>query len=77
MVLGSGCAQCHDVEQKVHEAVKVTEVVAEIKKVTDIMEMLKLGVMSTPAIIIDGVTMSTGRVPTVEEICGWLNQHRS
>ena len=77
LVLGSGCAKCHDVEQKVHEAVKVTAVVAEVKKVTDIMEMLKLGVMSTPAIIIDGVTMSTGRVPTVEEICGWLNQHRS
>ena len=55
----------------------MTEVAAEVKKVTDIMEMLKLGVMSTPAVIIDGVTMSTGRVPTVEEICAWLNQHKS
>ena len=43
LVLGSGCAKCHDVEQKVHEAVKVTEVVAEVKKVTDIVNFSQTG----------------------------------
>lgn len=47
---------------------------AIIEKVTDVMQMLRLGVMSTPSILIDDKPVAVGRVPSREEIDEWLRQ---
>ena len=45
----------------------------EVEKVTDFKEMMALGVMSTPAVIIDGTIMCTGRIPSKSEVMEWIH----
>lgn len=71
-VLGPGCAKCIQTEKIVREAVEQSGVTAQVIKVTDIMEMMNLGVMSTPAVIIDGKIVCSGRVPTHDQVIGWM-----
>ena len=75
LVIGPGCTKCKQAEKNVREAVKIADMDAEIQKVADIMKMLELGVMATPAIIIDGVTVCSGQVPTVDQVVDWLKAH--
>ncbi|SHN52187.1 thioredoxin family protein [Desulfovibrio litoralis] len=71
-VLGIGCPKCHETTNLVEKVVAELGVSASVEKVTDLKEMMKLGVMSTPAIVIDGVIKCTGRMPTADEIKSWL-----
>ncbi|MFP4088395.1 MAG: thioredoxin family protein [Desulfobacteraceae bacterium] len=72
-VLGPGCAKCGSTEQNVRDAVKEAGVEAEIKKVTDTMEIAKHGVFGTPAVVVDGEVKSVGKVPGKDEIIKWLS----
>ena len=63
-VLGPGCARCRETEQLVSSAVQEAGITASVEKVTDFREMMSLGVMATPAVVIDGRVMCTGRVPS-------------
>ena len=45
---------------------------ATVEKITDLREIMALGVLATPAVVIDGSIMCTGRVPSAEEIRDWL-----
>ena len=65
-VLGPGCAKCKVVVQESGSSAKV-------EKVTDFKEMMALGVMSTPAVIIDGTIMCTGRIPSKSEVMEWIH----
>lgn len=67
-VLGSGCARCKSVYQIIEKVVKENNVDAVVEKVDDIMEVMKYNVMSTPAIVIDGVVKMKGQVPTESEV---------
>lgn len=67
-VLGPGCAKCHSLEKVTREAVEKYKISANITKVDDIVEIMKYGVMTTPALVIDGQVMIKGRVPSVDEI---------
>jgi small redox-active disulfide protein 2 len=67
-VFGTGCAKCNRLEKNVHLAVKETGIKADIVKVSDISEIMNRGVIMTPALVINGVAKSTGRVPSVDEI---------
>ncbi len=67
-VLGSGCAKCKMLEASVIEAVKTMGADAEVVKVTDIDEILDMGVMITPALAIDGDVKSSGKVLTPAEV---------
>ncbi len=67
-VLGSGCAKCKMLEASVIEAVKAMGSDAEVVKVTDIDEILDMGVMITPALAIDGDVKSSGKVLTLAEV---------
>jgi len=71
-ILGSGCPKCKQLEENARKAVEELKIKAEIEKVTDVGEIVDYGVMSTPAIVIDGEVKASGRIPTVEEIKSWL-----
>jgi len=70
LILGTGCAKCSQLEVNAREAVAGTE--AEVRHVSDIGEIMKYGVMMTPALVIDGQVKSVGKVLPVEEIKGLL-----
>lgn len=71
-VFGPGCAKCEETERLVSAAVREEGIDATVKKITDFKEMMAHGIMSTPAVAIDGKIMSLGRVPTKDEIKSWL-----
>ena len=67
-ILGTGCPNCLKLERNVLEALKETGIQAEVVKVTEIPEIMSYGVMSVPALVIDGEVKSYGKVNSVEEI---------
>jgi small redox-active disulfide protein 2 len=67
-VLGSGCPKCMSVEQNVKKALADLLVQADVEKVTDIRQIIQRGVVSTPALAIDGRVVLQGKNPTVEEL---------
>jgi small redox-active disulfide protein 2 len=71
-ILGSGCPNCKKLEENARKAVAEKKVKAEIAKVTDIDKIIEFGVMTTPALVIDGTVRSSGRIATVEEIKAML-----
>ena len=71
-VLGPGCANCRRLEANARQAVAMAAVDAEIVKVEDYRSILAYGVMSTPALVIDGRVMSAGRIPSPGDIAEWL-----
>ena len=71
-ICGPGCANCAKAEEVIRGAVEAAGVEAEVEKVTDFAEMAKLGVLSTPAVIIDGEVKCVGKVPSAAEAVSWL-----
>jgi small redox-active disulfide protein 2 len=71
-VLGMGCANCNRLYQNVVEAVKLSGKEIEVTKVEDIKKIMGYGVLSTPALVIDGVVKVTGNVPKTDEIKKWI-----
>jgi len=71
-VLGTGCAKCKTLYEAVQAAVKQKGVAAEIVKVEDIPSIMKYGVMSTPALVINGRVMFSGKTASAGEIAGML-----
>jgi len=67
-ILGAGCDKCNRLYNTVMEAVHSTGVNAEVSKVSDISEIIAFGVMTTPAMVINGHTVIAGRVPSLDEI---------
>lgn len=72
-VYGPGCAKCVAVEKLMREVVSQKAPGVTVEKVSDIREMMKAGILSTPAVVIDGVLKSSGRVPSKEEIESWIS----
>jgi len=71
-ILGSGCPKCKLLEQHAREAVAELGIQADIEKVTDIDAIMEMGVMMTPALVIDGDVKSVGRVLTKEQVASYL-----
>ena len=71
-ILGTGCPKCKSLEENAIKALSESGKDAEVIKVTDINKIIEYGVMSTPAIVIDGDVKSYGVVLGVEEIKKWL-----
>lgn len=67
-ILGSGCAKCKTLEKLTREAVEKNGIDANITKVEDIAQIMRYGVMVTPALVIDGKVEIKGRIPSAEEI---------
>lgn len=71
-ILGTGCSKCKTLEEATKQAVTKIGGFHEVKKVEDIVEIMNYGVMSTPALVVDGVVKSSGKVLSVEEIVNLL-----
>lgn len=67
-ILGTGCPKCKKLAENVEEAVEELDKDYEIEKVTQVQEIMKFGVMMTPALAIDGHVKSSGIVLSTEEI---------
>jgi small redox-active disulfide protein 2 len=67
-ILGTGCAKCKSLAKNVEKAVQELGIKAEIVKVDSIQEIMDRGVMTTPAMYVDGEPKMVGRTATVEEI---------
>lgn len=67
-ILGTGCPKCKKLAENAQEAINGLENDFEIVKVTDINEIMKFGVMMTPALAVDGQVKVTGKVVSADEI---------
>ena len=74
LVLGTGCAKCKSLEKITRDVVDELDLDAEITKVEDIVEIMSFGVMTTPALVIDGKVVVKGRVPDKNELKQLLTQ---
>ena len=71
-VYGSGCKKCHEAEELVKRVVAECGADAVVEMVSDLQEMMKMGIISTPGVAIDGELKVAGRLPKVEEIRRWV-----
>jgi len=71
-ILGTGCAKCKKLYENTLEALKLSGKEAEVSKVEDIKDIVAYGVMSTPAIVVDGVVKVSGKLVSPEEIKAML-----
>ncbi len=67
-ILGTGCPKCRQLESNAREALAGMTLEAMVEKVTDLEQIMNMGVMITPALAVDGVVKSAGKVLTKSEI---------
>jgi small redox-active disulfide protein 2 len=73
VICGPGCASCEKAKKTVEQAVRDRGIDAIIEKETDFAEMAKMGIFSTPAVVIDGEVKCVGRAPERSEVDTWLS----
>lgn len=73
-ILGTGCAKCNALAQAAEKAAQTLGLQYELEKVTDLKRIISFGVMMTPALVVDGRVMVSGKVPAVDEIKAMLQQ---
>ena len=67
-ILGTGCAKCDKMEEMVKLALEETGVNADVNHIHDIKKIMNYGVMTTPALVINGEVKAAGKLPSSEEI---------
>jgi len=67
-ILGTGCPKCRQLEANAREALRSAGLEASVDKITDVDAIMNMGVMMTPALAVDGVVKSAGKVLGKEEI---------
>jgi small redox-active disulfide protein 2 len=71
-VLGTGCPKCTKLAENAEAAARAAGIEYHLEKVTDLQTIMGFGVMTTPALVIDGQVKAAGKVPSVEEIRAML-----
>lgn len=71
-ILGTGCAKCHKLEAIVRDIVDKEKINADISKVEDFKKIMAYGVMTTPALVIDGKVKTAGKIPSEDQIKNWI-----
>lgn len=71
-ILGMGCPKCKKLYEAVQTVVKDQNITAEVVKVEDMDKILEYSVLTTPALVVDGQVKVTGKVPSTDEIKGYL-----
>ncbi len=67
-VLGTGCPKCKTLEKITNDAVQKLGISANVSKVEDIVDIMNYGVMRTPALVINGKVVLSGRIPSENEL---------
>lgn len=67
-ILGTGCPKCEKLAQNAKEAAEQLGIEYKIEKVTDINDIMKMGVMMTPGLAVDGVVKLSGKVASADDI---------
>ncbi|ACF10870.1 redox-active disulfide protein 2 [Chlorobaculum parvum NCIB 8327] len=67
-ILGTGCAKCNQLADAVKAVIASEGIDADVQKVEDIQEIVSYGVMSTPGLVVDGVVVCSGKVPSSDEL---------
>jgi len=73
-IAGPGCLRCQTTEKNVINACAELDLAADISHIFDVKDIAKLGIMLTPAVIVDGKVVMSGKVPTVGELKAILSQ---
>lgn len=68
LVLGPGCAKCKETYKVVERVIAENQLSVKLSKIEDIVEMMNYNIMSTPAVVVDGIVKIKGHVPTAEEV---------
>ena len=71
-VLGSGCSKCRVTTDSISATAKKLGVEIELEKVEDFAQIASYGVMATPSVVVDGVVVHTGSIPTAKLIESWI-----
>jgi len=71
-ILGTGCVKCQKLEENARAAVQDLGLQAAVEKVTDVDQIMNMGVMFTPALAVDGVVKSAGKVLSKEQVAELL-----
>lgn len=74
-ILGTGCAKCKSLEKLTRQVVEENHFDATVSKVEDVFEIMKYGVMTTPAIVVNEKVEIKGRVPSADEIKAVLSKY--
>ena len=67
-ILGTGCAKCNALMKATDKAAQALGLTYELEKVTDLKQIMAFGVMTTPALVLDGKVKVSGKVPSVDEL---------
>ncbi len=67
-ILGTGCAQCNALTMATEKAAQTLGLTYQLEKVTDLKQIMAFGVMTTPALVVEGTVKVSGKVPSVEQI---------
>ena len=73
-ILGTGCSKCKALEEATKQAVAKIGGFHSVEKVEDVMKIMEYGVMSTPALVVDGEVKSTGKLLSVDEIVDMIKE---
>jgi len=73
-ILGTGCPKCKTLEELTRKVVKENSIDADIRKVEDIVEIMKFNIMTTPALVVNGKVVAKGRIPSADEIKQFLTK---
>jgi small redox-active disulfide protein 2 len=76
-VLGPGCANCRKLEEIARAAVASTGVAAEVVKITDMQRIVGYGVLKTPGLVINEKLVCSGRIPSLQQVEGWIATARA
>ena len=75
-ILGAGCPRCQALEQLVFNSLAELKIAADVSKVEDVMKIMEYGVKHTPALVINGKVVLSGRIPSLYEIKNLLMQYQ-
>jgi small redox-active disulfide protein 2 len=73
-VLGSGCAKCTKTAEKLQQLAQEMNIEVTVSKQTDPQVIMEYGVMSTPAVVVDGQLVHSGSIPQTEQMKAWLTR---
>ncbi|MCB0277204.1 MAG: TM0996/MTH895 family glutaredoxin-like protein [Calditrichaeota bacterium] len=73
-VVGPGCANCNKLEQLCREVVAENGLEAQVEKISDYRKIVELGILLTPALILNGKMVSSGKLPSRNTLLQWFTE---